>query len=261
MRLSIITVNKNNANGLERTIQSVIAQIFKDFEYIIIDGASTDGSEDVIKKYEDKIDYWVSEPDKGIYNAMNKGIRVAKGEYLLFLNSGDHLVNDTVLEEVFKLEFDEDIVYGNILVNGQWEKKYPQNITLKYFHKDTLPHPASLIKKNTFDISGYYSENYLIASDFELFVKSIICKNLSYKYINIDVSVFYTNGVSNNIQKAKEEKELILKTLFPRIYSDYKYFIEIERKYNLLMSSRLINLVLRFLRSKYYLIIKKWINH
>ncbi len=89
MKLSIITVNLNNKDGLQKTIDSVISQTFKDFEWIVIDGGSTDGSKELIEKYSDYISYWVSEPDKGIYNAMNKGIKVAKGDYLEFLNSGD----------------------------------------------------------------------------------------------------------------------------------------------------------------------------
>ena len=87
MKLSIITINYNNCDGLRKTIESVIAQTTRDFEYIVIDGGSTDGSVDVIKEYADYIDYWVSEPDKGIYNAMNKGTRAAHGDFLLFLNS------------------------------------------------------------------------------------------------------------------------------------------------------------------------------
>ena len=101
MKLSIITINRNNAAGLEKTLQSVAAQTFKEFEYIVVDGASTDGSVEVIKKYESKFAHlkWVSEPDKGIYNAMNKGIKVAKGEYLLFLNSGDWLCNESIIQD------------------------------------------------------------------------------------------------------------------------------------------------------------------
>ncbi|MDR2910496.1 MAG: glycosyltransferase [Bacteroidales bacterium] len=93
MKLSIITINLNNVAGLQKTIESVVKQTFTDYEYIVIDGGSTDGSADIIKQHANKITYWVSEPDKGIYNAMNKGIRVAKGEYCLFLNSGDWLIN------------------------------------------------------------------------------------------------------------------------------------------------------------------------
>lgn len=100
-KLTIITINLNNKAGLQTTIDSVIAQTYKDFEWIIIDGGSTDGSKELIEKYTNYIKYWVSEPDKGIYNAMNKGIKVAEGEYLQFLNSGDSLFSNSVLSDIF----------------------------------------------------------------------------------------------------------------------------------------------------------------
>ncbi len=114
VKLSIITVNLNNSAGLRKTIESIVKQTFKDFEYIIIDGGSTDGSAEVIKEFADKITYWVSEPDKGIYNAMNKGILHAKGEYLLFLNSGDWLADDDLLSKVFCEPRTADIIYGHM---------------------------------------------------------------------------------------------------------------------------------------------------
>jgi glycosyltransferase involved in cell wall biosynthesis len=102
VKLSIITINKDNARGLEKTIQSVMGQTYNDFEYIVIDGASSDDSVDIIKRYADRMTYWVSEPDTGIYNAMNKGIRKAQGEYCLFLNSGDVLINSNSLKDAFE---------------------------------------------------------------------------------------------------------------------------------------------------------------
>src|SRR5574344_2490955 len=112
MKLSIITINYNNAEGLEKTIKSVINQTFTDYEYIIIDGGSTDGSTDIIKKYRENIDYWVSESDKGIYKAMNKGITYTHGEYLNFMNSGDCFHSSTVLNEVARNFNNTDIIIG-----------------------------------------------------------------------------------------------------------------------------------------------------
>ena len=114
-KLSIITVNKNNAEGLRKTIESVVCQTFKDFEYIVIDGASTDESVAVIETYLANVTYWVSKPDRGIYEAINKGIKVAVGEYCLFLNSGDYLSSDSILEKAFSYGFFEDIVYGDVI--------------------------------------------------------------------------------------------------------------------------------------------------
>src|SRR4030043_464009 len=111
--LSIITINLNNAAGLRQTIESVINQTFSDYEYIIIDGGSTDGSVDVIKEYASKLRYWITEPDTGIYNAMNKGIMQAKGEYFQFLNSGDWFLNETILQKLFSVDHNADILYGD----------------------------------------------------------------------------------------------------------------------------------------------------
>ena len=112
MKYSIITVNFNNKEGLRKTIESVIRQSFRDFEYIVIDGGSTDGSADILKEYDAQIDYWVSEPDKGIYNAMNKGIVQAKGEYLNFMNSGDYFYDNQVLQHVADYGYDTDFIVG-----------------------------------------------------------------------------------------------------------------------------------------------------
>ena len=236
MKLSIITVNKNNAQGLERTIQSVINQTFRDFEYVIIDGASTDNSVDVIKKYENKINYWISEPDTGIYNAMNKGIRAANGEYLLFLNSGDHLVNDTVVEQVFKTAPVEDIIYGNILLDCK-EKIVPyKQITLKKLIKSYIPHPASFIKKQVFNRVGLYDEKYKTASDWKFFLEALILHNVTYSYIDKDITCFRSGGISTS-HITENEKQTILKELFPRIYTDYEELFDVKNKYSKLKKS------------------------
>src|SRR5574344_588656 len=112
--ISIITVNKDNCAGLKFTIDSVLCQTFKDYEWIVIDAASTDGSVELIKQYQEHISYWVSEPDGGIYAGMNKGILKATGEYILFLNSGDLLVNNEVLQSIVDLSLLGDVVLGKI---------------------------------------------------------------------------------------------------------------------------------------------------
>ena len=112
MKFSIITVNYNNKEGLRNTIESVIHQTYRDFEYIVIDGGSTDGSVDILKKYDQQINYWVSEKDSGIYNAMNKGISKAHGEYLNFMNSGDCFYALDNLERVAKYQYETDFIVG-----------------------------------------------------------------------------------------------------------------------------------------------------
>ncbi len=221
----------NNAEGLEKTIQSVVNQTFTDYEYLVIDGGSTDGSVDIIKKYVGKITYWVSEPDKGIYNAMNKGIKKAKGEYCLFLNSGDWLVNNKVLDKVFSLGFDEDIVYGNYLFKTNDKttlKKPPDNITFDFLLDSSLPHTSSFIKKNLFTKFGYYNTNNKIISDWEFFLYTIIIKNVKTKYINETISMFDGNGISN--QKKYRKKLLNEREKIIRIYFSNKILQSINEK-------------------------------
>src|SRR5208283_551554 len=175
-KLSIITVNLNNVSGLRKTIESVVNQKYTDYEYIIIDGFSTDGSVEVIKEFTDKITYWISETDKGIYNAMNKGIKRATGDYCLFLNSGDFFANSRILEKCFEHQFSEDIVYGNMILEESgilmtW--KIPPKLTFNDFYISSIAHPCSFIKRSLFEKTGNYNEKYKIVSDWEFFLKAI----------------------------------------------------------------------------------------
>ena len=114
MKFSIITVTYNSVNSIEKSIRSVLAQSYPDREYIIIDGGSKDGTVDIIRHYSDRINYWVSEPDKGIYDAMNKGIKIATGDYLIFMNADDVFADTEVLQKVAGLiKADADVIYGN----------------------------------------------------------------------------------------------------------------------------------------------------
>ena len=226
MKLSVIAINYNNVEGLKHTIESVISQTYKDFEYIIIDGGSTDGSFDIIKKYADKITYWVSESDKGIYNAMNKGVSVAHGEYCQFLNSGDYLYNNRVYDDVMKEGLTADICTGDTLFVGGKMFPSPQNITLEYFIRGTLSHPSSFIKKELL-IKEPYDESLKISSDRKFFMKECIINNASYKKYKIIVAVFDITGISSvNYEVRAKENELILEELIPkRIIADYYKFI------------------------------------
>ena len=153
MKYSIITINYNNRDGLRRTIESVVNQTFRDFEYIIIDGGSTDGSVEVIKKYADRIDYWVSEPDKGIYNAMNKGILQAHGEYLNFMNSGDCFYDEECLYKVSTSNLKADIIVGrdyhcNPQTGGEFRTIFPRRLSMFTFCKSYLPHQSTFFSKD-----------------------------------------------------------------------------------------------------------------
>lgn len=237
MRLSIITINFNDREGLDKTIQSVTNQTFKDFEYIVIDGASTDGSVDVIKKYADRLTHWVSEPDTGIYNAMNKGTRLAQGEYCLYLNSGDFLAADDVLEKAFSHNFTEDIVSCNCLdfdEKYEWLKVPPRNVSLFTFMGGSLPHPTSFIKRELLNRLGGYNESYRIMSDWCFFLEAVVIQNCSYKTLDLLLSKFNCFGISStsSVIETEKSKEYI-RNKFPRIMEDYIPY-EDEAVYNVL---------------------------
>ncbi len=235
-KLSIITINLNNAIGLQKTIDSVVGQLFADYEYIIIDGGSTDGSFEVIKEYESRITFWVSEPDKGIYNAMNKGILQSKGEFLLFLNSGDWLVDKDVLQYVFNQAYEADILYGDIYVwfregiYKRWTFKN-ETIDLAYFYKTSIAHPASFIKRELF-LQELYDENYKIVSDWKFFIKKIVIEGVIIQHVDLPVSYFDSNGISStkNMQElVKKEMQDVLNSLFPPlVLSSIKEMYEIN---------------------------------
>jgi glycosyltransferase involved in cell wall biosynthesis len=222
IRVSIITINLNNKPGLEKTIGSVITQTYPEIEFVVIDGLSEDGSVDIIKKNVDRVSYWVSEKDSGVYNAMNKGIAAATGDYLLFLNSGDVLNSNTVITELLKNEpGDIDLIYGNlerIFFHGKKSTLImPKKITFDHMIKDTIAHPATLIKRSLFDRHGLYDESLKIVSDWAFFIKVIIIENATYKYKNISVSSFSMDGLSSEAahqQLIKKERGEVLQQLF-----------------------------------------------
>jgi glycosyltransferase involved in cell wall biosynthesis len=239
MEFSIITVNLNNIEGLRKTIKSVVYQSFKQYEHIIIDGGSTDGSINIIKEYNDNITYWVSEPDSGIYCAMNKGIRKAKGKYCLFLNSGDRFFNEDVLKEVFSLNLVEDIVYGDEVVeeNGiNTISKFllPDHITFNSFLHSTLPHQCSFIRRELFNLIGLYNERNKIVSDWEWNTLALFRFNCSLRKINLPISFYDTNGISADERLMEEhiqEKRQSLIKNFPRIITDSDDYYHLLKRY------------------------------
>jgi glycosyltransferase involved in cell wall biosynthesis len=249
MKLSIITINQNNAEGLRKTIESVVSQTFTCFEYIVIDGASTDGSVDVIKQFANKITYWVSEPDKGIYNAMNKGILKANGEYLLFLNSGDYLYSNSVLEKIFEQnEFSASILTGIMqkinsdsccieLDKGQLYKRRIagyEKLTLYDMFYGTLNHSSSFIKRNLFEEYGLYNENYKIVSDWIFFFLTVGLNSVDVEYIDVVISCFDMTGISNmDDELLIEERKNVINEFLPRyVIEDYYYLFDLETNYN-----------------------------
>ena len=230
MKYSIITVNLNNADGLEDTINSVFNQTCNDYEFIIIDGGSSDNSKAIIEQFQNRIDYWVSEPDKGIFNAMNKGINVSHGDYLIFMNSGDCFNNGKVLEETLPY-------LGADFVIGQIESKN-DNIIMDYklsdismmtFYKGAIPHQATFHKRSLFD-NSLYDEKLKISSDWKFFFQKIILENASYNLMPVVVCSFDTGGISNTNTEwaAKERKQIISESIPVRIIKDYERYKDKE---------------------------------
>lgn len=225
-KLSIITINYNDAKGLHKTIESIKCQSYKNFQYIVIDGNSSDGSKDVILQHKEFIDVAISEPDKGIYNAMNKGASKAIGEYLLFINSGDELYNEHTLSYIFSHSFNEDIVSGNTLnysTDISINEIPPKDISLYSFVSGSLPHCSTLIKNSLFIKLKGYRENYNIISDWCFFVEALIKNECTYKTLPLIIARFNLYGISSTSPKKEEiEKHLFLEELFGRrVIKDY----------------------------------------
>ncbi len=238
--ISIITVNLNDLEGLKRTMTSVFGQTFQEFEYVVIDGGSNDGSKKFIESYSNKIDYWVSEKDSGIYNAMNKGIKAATGEYLLFLNSGDWLFENAVLDKVADKLSGCDVLYGNMVKVFSDGKQHldkgvnGNEITFKTFVEGTLNHSSSLIKRDLFIKYGFYDENLKIVSDWKFFLITLGLNNAVIKYVDYSFSCFDMTGISNaNIELRNSERLKVLREEIPfPIYSDYLKLKEQEATLN-----------------------------
>ncbi|WP_113661845.1 glycosyltransferase family 2 protein [Pedobacter nanyangensis] len=231
MLLTIITINLNNAKGLEATIASVAAQKNAQFEYLVIDGGSTDQSVPLIHRYQKHISAFISEKDHGVYHAMNKGISLAKGKFILFLNSGDTLNHHLVISQLLgSLEIDsnKDIYYSSVLFVDEEQEKaytygYPKQLNVDYFLHAGLCHQCTVIRKQLFDEIGRYEENYRLVSDWSFFLKAIK-KNYHFQHIDqLILSNYVLNGLSTDYLSCKQERLKIIKSqhaeLLPRYLS------------------------------------------
>ena len=233
MKISIISINLNNAEGLKKTISSVYEQSYSGIEYIIIDGGSTDESLDIINDSADKLNYWISEKDSGMYHAMNKGIAEANGDYLLFLNSGDSLTNSESIENAVGLFNNEDIIYGNInaVFNGSIVRTetYPDTLNFNYFVSGAIPHQGMFIKKSVFTRIGLYDEDLKICSDWKFQLDAICKLKCSYKHIDLIVSDYSGDGISSreeNQNQIRKEKETVLINEYSLFKEDLKLINE-----------------------------------
>ena len=269
MKLSIITITYNNADGLRKTLASVAAQTFRDFEHIIVDGGSTDGSVEIIRQYADseairpegykairsensKADNlasspnhlitsspitWISEKDRGVYDAQNKGIRLAQGEYCYFLNAGDTFCTDDVLERMFlpnsliasspnRLP---DILYGNeIIVDGNGQRigiaRGVDNPSFVDLYNSCMKHQASFIRRSLFDKYGMYDADMRICSDFDWFFRVIAFHDeVTLQYKDVDIAYFENTGLSYHAPElcAKERQQILDLYMSKRMQRDY----------------------------------------
>ncbi len=239
-KLSIITINYNDKIGLEKTIQSVINQTWKEFEFIVIDGNSTDGSKQIIEKYKSHISFWKSESDTGVYNAMNKGIETANGKYLIFMNGGDIFFDFDVLNKINKnLDEDYSIIYGN---SACYEKDIyirneipPSKLSLNFFYVHCLNHQSCFIKKDILVKYNCYNESNKICSDWEFYINAICLNNESYNYINQFICNYDMTGMSANPKNKiifQNERELIFTKYFPLVIDDYKNYNTLLTEFN-----------------------------
>ena len=238
MKLSIITINRNNAQGLKKTMQSVVEQTSNDIEYIVVDGASTDESVDIIKSFADqRLIRWVSERDNGIYNAMNKGIGMAQGEYVMILNSGDYLATPRVIEQMNEklvAKGQPDILYGNMIKiwpDGKTRRDYQLsvNYSLFDFYQSTLNPDGTYIRRSLFQQFGPFDETMKICSDWAWMLKTIGLGGVKPSRVNIDTLYFDMTGVSESGERSRqtiqrERRQVLQQSLPAPVLADYDRF-------------------------------------
>jgi glycosyltransferase involved in cell wall biosynthesis len=236
-KFSIITINYNDKDGLKKTIESVIGQTWKDYEFLVIDGNSTDGGKEIMSQYADKITYALSEPDTGVYNAMNKGILASKGDFVIFMNSGDLFYNNEVLEKANGLiDGTSDIYYGDVIVkkpNSERHKIYPDRLTFSYFYTNALCHQSTFIRRQLFHDHFFYNEDYKIYSDGEFFLFTICKMDVPYRHIDLIVAIYDFTGISSNPKYEKlheQERMESINKFFPQFAEDYKVLSKLNAK-------------------------------
>ena len=258
MKLTVITINYNNKEGLVKTFDSIRVQTWKDFEYIVIDGGSTDGGKALIEE-NDRVNYWVSEKDSGVYNAMNKGIKKANGDYIIFMNSGDFFYDEFVLEKVVDhLDSNIDILYGDsVFFNDKGYRKVikaPEKLTFGFFYDGELNHQAVFTKRSLFNDYLYYNEDYKICADWEFFIITVCLHNVSFKYLKEVICYYDFSGISAQIESLPMyilERETTLN----------KYFSAFKEDAELAKETRLkrVKQVLHIKKSPFAWRIFKWV--
>jgi len=232
MKISVITVCKNAENTIEKTFHSVFNQTYQNIEYIVIDGGSADETPSIINKYKNKIGYFISEPDNGIYEAMNKGINASTGDILFFLNADDILYDENVMQEVVN-EFSQtktDFLYGNLISvypkNKKEELQKSETIDKFFWMNQCLCHQVIFYKVDLFKKYGFYDENYKIAADYDFNLRAIIKNKCKTYYFDRIISKFTMGGYgqSNKDIYVKEQREISVK-YFGGVKIKFKEFL------------------------------------
>ncbi len=237
--VSIISVSYNSIRTISDTIKSVLAQTYPNIEYIIIDGSSTDGTIELVNSFGNKISKFTSEPDNGIYDAINKGIRLATGDIIGILHSDDFFYNEFVIEKVVKSFSDNDIdaVFGDVqFVDSKKTSKIVRYYSSKHFNPRKFkygfmpPHPSFYVRRELYDKLGFYKTDYKIAADFELLIRFLYVNQIKCKYLEMIFVSMRTGGVSNrsilsnytlNKEIARACRENGIRTNYFNIYSKY----------------------------------------
>ncbi len=207
IKFSIITINYNDKRGLEKTLGSLQTQSCKDYEHIVIDGGSTDGSVEVIKRYEAGITYWVSEPDKGIYNALNKGLRMARGEYVNCMNAGDMFASPDVLQQIVdeKIPKSVGLIYGDTIFaepDGRQTYQVPDPFwqSKEYIHGMGICHQSIYVRRDLAQSHPFDEKRYRILADFDA-MQRIYAEGVTTYYIPKPFTVFDRGGLSSTHYK------------------------------------------------------------
>jgi hypothetical protein len=239
MKISIVTICYNRAFDIEKTIKSVVNQIFEDIQYIIIDGGSTDGTLDVINKYKGKIDKIVSEKDHGVYDAMNKGLALATGDYVLFMNGGDSLYDQNVLIDLFSKAPEVDLIYGECMLVDEHgteimlrsksvNRPVPQSISkYTFLYGTNISHQSFIIRRS---LTRSFDQQYKISADVDWMIDTMSKCKSSYLYPR-PISQFLTEGLSSTQQKkGLEERFKIFRSHFGLIATSYAHVVILVKK-------------------------------
>ena len=221
--ISVITAVFNGAKHIEQTIRAVAAQTYVPVDHIVIDGGSTDGTLEILEKYSDVLAYWVSEPDSGLYDAMNKGIELVsdRDSYILFANADDYLYSPEAFERVISQSSGEDLVYGRmVLTDGDISGIAGKRVDLEDLALQTLCHPATFVRRKVFDRVGKFDTSYRIAADYDHIIRCFAAP-VSTRFVDVIVSVMRMGGVSEDrfLLSCRERKDVIRKRfpLVPRL--------------------------------------------